>query len=385
MPKNQEFIKNQNIELVLNTLFDYKTLSRAELSEITKLSPPSITRVTQFLIEKGYICEEKFVLNKAGRNPTTLHIIPGSAYTIGIEILKDSLIFALSDLSRQIILTQREQMNYKEKTIEEIGQFIKEKCHKILSERDIAYDDIVGIGIAIPGIVNHNEGIVNYSTQLGWENVNVSQVFGRILNKHIILENDAKARMVAKEKNRKLLNNDSIVGLFIGEGVSAVGVSEGSVVRGINNAAGEVGHIITTPEGIVCDCGSRGCLQTNLSTKFLLEKAREHKPAIVDIKEILTLSEDGVQWAEEIINSFKSSVLLILDILQHCYNPSFIILSGEIMDSFEEFLRKFTLDIKLKNRTTSSDIQIVVSTNNVNEPAIGVALLSFGCLLKYEK
>ncbi len=382
MPKNQEYIKNNNIELVLNTLVFNKHLSRIELAKMTKLSATSITRVTQFLIENGYIIEEKSLSSGLGRNPSTLSIIPNSAYTIGVELLKDTTILSVLNLERDVVLTHRESISNNERSLEILAKEIFELSKKLFTENNIDYKKVVSVGVAIPGIVNNNEGIVNYSTQLKWENAKVGEIFEKIFNKPIIVENDTKARMIAKENNRVFLKNSCVVGLFIGEGVSAVGISESHIVRGVNNAAGEVGHIITNSKGIKCDCGSNGCLQTNLANKFLLCKARKNKKDIKDVKEILDFHKNGEDWAIEIIEDFKKSFLLVLDILQHCYNPSLIVVSGEMLDSFNGFLSEFIKEFELINRTTSTKIEILISKNDKSEPSIGVGIISFNSLFK---
>ncbi len=376
MPKNQEYIKMNNIELVLNTLYSQKELSRVELANATKLSTTSITRVTQFLIEKGYVREGESYSKGVGRNRVTLNVIAESAYSIGIAILKENLIFAVLDLNREVVFNYKEENNNSQMKIEDLAKYILKTLKRLLFENGISYEKVVGVGISVPGIVDNNQGIVNYSTQLKWENVNVKEIFSAIFEKSVEVENDTKARIVAKKTNKDLLNSECVVGLFIGDGVSAVGISEGFVVRGVNNAAGEVGHIVTQKDGEECDCGNLGCLQTKLARKFLLKRGRKHNNKISDVKEIITYYKNNEEWAIELIEDFKTSFLLILDILQHCYNPSLIIISGEMVDSFYEFLSKFIKEIELINKTTSTSIKLLISQNDISETSIGVGLLA---------
>ncbi len=380
MPKNQEYIRKNNIELVLNTLLLNKELSRVEIAKETKLSTTSITRVTQFLIENGYVKEGESYSKGVGRNRVTLNVIPESAYSIGIAILKESVIFTVLNLNREIVLNHKEKNNNSQMDIIKLAQYLCDFSKKLLSANKISYKKVVGVGISVPGIVDNNQGIVNYSTQLKWENVNVKQIFSSVFLKPIEVENDTKARIIAKKDNKDILNNTCVVGLFIGDGVSAVGISEGFIVRGTNNAAGEVGHIAIGRDGQECDCGNIGCLQTKVARKFLLRDAKKYNDNISDVSEILLYYNNNEDWAIKLIEDFKNAFLLILDILQHCYNPSLIIISGEMIDSFYEFLSMFVKEIELINKTTSTSIKLLISQNDISETSLGVGLLALNSI-----
>lgn len=373
MKKDQVIIKKSNIKLFLSALLEHRPISRTELSKKIDISPTSITRISSLLISKGLIVETETTGKGVGRHAVMLDTVPGSAYALGIELKSHSINFAVTDLHGDCIDFKKVKCNIADYAIEDFAKKIYDSAMEVLASNNIPYDKIIGIGVAVPGIVNHENDTVELSTQLKWKNQSILPYLRPLFNKPMIIENDTKAKI----RGEKALHNipdgiDSAV-VSIGSGLSAAAVSHENIVRGFRNAAGEIGHISVEADGIMCDCGRHGCLQTRLCDKFIIAEAQKHNKDISALSQIVSSYNSNISWAVEIMGKFKSAYYMTLDILESCYNPAVIIVSGQVVESMKPLLEQWAAEyLKIKDHTVS----VIVTTASNNTAAAGCSIIA---------
>ena len=373
MKKDQVIIKKSNIKLFLSALLENRPISRTDLAKKIDISPTSITRISSLLISKGLVVETDTTSKGVGRHAVMLDTVPGSAYAMGIEIKSHSVNFAITDLHGDCIDFRKVKCNVADYTIEDFAKKIYDNGMEVISSNNISYEKIIGIGVAIPGIVNHENDTVELSTQLQWKNQSILPYLRPLFNKPMIIENDTKAKI----RGEKALHNipdgiDSAV-VSIGSGLSAAAVSHENIVRGFRNAAGEIGHISVEADGIMCDCGRHGCLQTRLCDKFLIAEAQKHDKGISALSQIVSAYNSNVSWAAEIMGKFKNAYYMTLDILESCYNPAVIIVSGQVVESMKPLLELWAAEyLKIKDHTVS----VIVTTASNNTAAAGCSIIA---------
>ncbi len=373
MKKDQEIIKQNNIKLFLSALLESKPIPRIELSKKTRMSPTSITRISSLLISKGFVAETDTLSKGIGRHAVMLDTVKNSAYSVGIDIKSQLLRFSVIDFHKDCIATKSKQYNVCDYSIEELSKIIYEEVTNFLSINSIPYEKIIGVGISIPGIVDNHTNSITLSTQLGWKNTDIVKYLQPLFNKPIVIENDAKARVIGEKHINKIPNNVDCAMLIISNGVSSAALSQGELVRGFNNAAGEIGHITLEPNGILCDCGGKGCIQTRLSDKFLISTARKSDNSINCLNDIINAYYEGKSWANEIIENFKYSFTLALNILEGCYNPVAIIASGHVVEAMEPILKDCIKDF-IQSKNCQIKVLITKDVNNVY--ATGSAIIA---------
>jgi len=126
--------------------------------------------------------------------------------------------------------------------------------------------DIAAVGVAIPGYVDPDDGSVSMAVNLGITHLPLGQLLRSELGIPTFVEHDARAAAIwLREQAAADGTADtptSVAFLAIGTGISAGVILDGQLFRGDNRLAGEVGHVVADPDGLVCACGLRGCLET---------------------------------------------------------------------------------------------------------------------------
>lgn len=136
--------------------------------------------------------------------------------------------------------------------------------------------ELKGIGIAVPGIIEMETGIVRKSPNLpDWTDYPVRSDIEKALGTSVILENDANAAALGEKWQGAARDFDSMCMITLGTGVGGGLVLDGKVWHGMNGMAGEIGHMNVEPEGVLCGCGSYGCLEQYASATAVVRMAKE--------------------------------------------------------------------------------------------------------------
>ena len=164
-------------------------------------------------------------------------------------------------------------------------------------QAEVGFDlsDVTGVGVGIPGVVDTGTGRVLHAVNLGVESLDLAERAGAKLGVPVAVENDVKAAALGAHA---LLDGDrsSMGYLNLGTGVAAGVVIDGALWRGSRGTAGEVGHISVDPNGRVCGCGQRGCIET-LCGGGALARAWG-RPGALPVRDIFDAAEQGDAQAQ---------------------------------------------------------------------------------------
>jgi glucokinase len=135
-----------------------------------------------------------------------------------------------------------------------------------------AHGELAGAGLVVPGDVDGTSGIARYAANVGWRDVPLRDLVAADLGAPVVLEHDVRAAAVAERTVGAARGADDCLIVVIGTGIAAVSVVHGRQVTGATGRAGELGHIPVWPDGEVCACGQRGCLETYASAAALVRR-----------------------------------------------------------------------------------------------------------------
>lgn len=134
-----------------------------------------------------------------------------------------------------------------------------------IEEAKLTPDQISGIGIGIPGPVDQAKGIVLEAVNLSWENVPLAKLVRSEIDRPVVVLNDVDAGVYGEYRFGAAKSARTAIGIFPGTGIGGGCVYDGQIMRGKRNSCMEIGHISVTPDGQLCGCGLRGCLETEAS------------------------------------------------------------------------------------------------------------------------
>lgn len=391
--------KNQiRKNLILKSLLDEKSLSLAELKNRTGITLPVLTNmVNQLKKEKLVIQLEEREITQAGRPPQIFKLNKDGGYIIGIDIGRLFTNFILLDLEQNIIEERRQSTFSLEDPIAFLDTLYLE-VKSLINSAKVPWARLLGIGVAIPGIVRGRDGISE--TYLNFSNLSVRDVFSKKFNKPVHIEHDAKAMAIGELWMGKAKGCQNALCLNLGWGVGLGIIMDGKIYYGNDGFAGEFGHIQVVPNGELCNCGKLGCLETVASGKAITRIAREkilkgEKTILVeqenfnldnlDARMILEAANKGDQFSIELLEKAGNYLGLGIGYLINIFNPQKIILGGGITFA-NPYLMNSIISTAMKQslRHINKSVQFEISSLGFKSGAIGVAMLAVKDLFEVE-
>jgi predicted NBD/HSP70 family sugar kinase len=267
----QQQTKEHNRALVLKTITDHESISRAEIARITSLTRTTVSEIVADLIEGGLVSEIGMGTSQGGKNPILLSLVEDSRYLIGLDLAHSEFLGAVSNLRGKIRLTNSQ-------SVRNCGG--DEALHAVFEILDrlvgTALQPIVGIGVGTPGLVNTNEGVVVNAVNLDWQNLPLAGMIEERYHLPAYVLNDSQAAAMGEYNyGEGHLSESNLVVINARHGIGAGIIVDHQLFQGDGGGAGEIGHIVVIPEGgLRCRCGNYGCLETVASTQALILQAQ---------------------------------------------------------------------------------------------------------------
>ena len=263
-----------NRKRVLKLLYQEKTLTRREISDILVISLPTVSKLVDSLLEEGFVTEGGRQQSTGGRKPRLIAFAPTSRYAVGVDIRPQGLRFVASDLWGYICLSQVCDIVFEDTPA--YWEAFVQHTENFIDMTTFGRDILIGVGITLSGTIAKEKPLVEYSSTLGIKNVDLSFLQSRLPYPLMFL-NDAYAAGYTEFWNSSRLN--LMFYLSISEGISGAIMIQNELFTGFNNRAGSVGHITIQPTGgKACTCGKTGCFEAYCGVKALTEPFAEALP-----------------------------------------------------------------------------------------------------------
>ncbi|MEK5641067.1 sugar kinase [Paenibacillus rhizosphaerae] len=382
---DQDYIRRKNRSTVFELIRKHSPLSRAEIARLTGMSPTTVSRIVSELYQQDFMHEIEQTTTGVGRKAVMLHVNPGSVLSVGVEIDRSGIRIGIVDLDGKVVhSTQvtRDSRETPEATLERIASAIEE----LIQAEDIDRRKVVGIGVGLPGIVDYAGGSVVLSAQLGWKQTDIAGELRRLTGFEVAVDNELKVRALAEHQYGSARGSSRSVLIGFGSGVGSSLIIDGEIYRGETNSAGEIGHTVVDPGGLLCECGKVGCLQTYIAEASLVEQANKIKP-IGSLEELFQARKDGEYWAASIVDRAMTFVAVTVSNIACVYNPDTVILTGKLVESFPE-VRDFISDKCMDQfvwEPLRGTFQIVYSALESDGVVIGSGILAQNLFLDIDR
>lgn len=343
-----------NTRLVLSAIRAAGEMSRAQAAEATGMSIVSVGRIADELIARG-ILREQGRDSGVGRPPRLLSLDESHLLCPCLFLDRDRLLLGLFSPTGQLRCQLAHPIPRLPFSPQTILPWMADRLQAFLEvHRDMSYQHTVGV--VIPGIVDIDRGMLNFSANFRWRDVPVVPMLERALPGYtFVLENDSKAIALAEHSFGVCSGYRNMVVLNLSDGIGAAVVLNGEIYRGVSNMAGEIGHITLNPAGKICECGKVGCLQTHLSLRAILAEARTVYPDIT-LHELLLHYQTGEPFATGLIRQLTSYTSIAINLLANTYAPDVVLLCGSLLrahplipqlltGSYRDSLSEYTKDM----------------------------------------
>ncbi|MEK5038234.1 ROK family transcriptional regulator [Sporosarcina sp. FSL K6-3457] len=376
-----QWMKSVNKSIILNKIRTDAPISRAQIAKETKLTPPTVSSNVKELIEQGIVIESKQGESKGGRKPTMLLINQKVFYVIGVDAGPEKIDCILVDLAGSVI-QRSSSMLTTPITNDQYLEILKKCIHDCMQSTPTIMDNMIGIGVAMHGVVEVETGTSLFAPILGLTNIPIKEELEKEFMLNVKVENDARAMALGESWFGDQGEVDSMLAVNIGHGVGAGLVIDGKLYHGAQDIAGEVGHMTIDLHGEICECGNRGCLQTFITGPAIVRRAKEYLlPPNAEVQQMTgaQVYELAMSGHEEYITLFKETGEIIgigLTNLIHIINPQKIVLGGGVTKSGSLILPEIVKTIEKRALTPQAkQTQIGITTLGDDATLLGAVSL----------
>lgn len=263
-----QLTKQHNRDLILRTIFERESISRAEIARVTHLTRTTVSDLVGGMINAGLVEEVGLGASIGGKSPILLSVVPDARYMIGLNLTQDKFIGAVVNLRGEIKETVEVDVHDDngEKALQLVYQIIDQLIRKKLKP-------IVGIGVGTPGLVNTREGIVVNAVNLEWQDLPLGRLLQKKYQIPVSVLNDSQATAIGEFVYGGGHRSDqNLIVVNVRHGIGAGILINGRLFQGDGGGAGEIGHVVAQENGDLCRCGKRGCLETISSARAVLKQ-----------------------------------------------------------------------------------------------------------------
>ena len=259
------------------------------------------------------------------------------AYSIGIDLGGTKIAGVLVNEQLDILAYEKipvETERQIEKVLNDIASLAQLLMKKLKKQ-----NELVGMGIACPGLIDINRGVMVYSENLNWRNVPVVQILSEKLNFPFYLEHDVRSGAIAEVFFGAGKKYRNLVYVSVGTGISGTLIWERQFIRGARGISAELGHIIVEPGGPLCRCGNAGCLEA-LSSGSAMEREAYHltkKPVSGAV--IMQKALENVSPYTNIVHQAAYYFGIGLANIAQIFDPEGIVLGGGVSESGDFWLK----------------------------------------------
>ncbi len=260
------------------------------------------------------------------------------------------------------------------------------------ADAGIGMKDVVSIGIGTPGSVNKTTGYIEYANNLDFDKVPAKQILEARLKKTVYLDNDANCAALGEAVAGVGRGVSSFVAITLGTGVGSGIVLDGKIVTGVNDGAGEMGHMVIVADGERCTCGRRGCWERYASATALIQQTKDAMHHDMDSKMWELVGGDinrvsgrtsfdamraGDKTAKKVVDKYIFYLAVGIINIVNALQPEIICIGGGIGHEKENLLVPLRKYVARERYSIHADRQTEILSAQLGNDAgiIGAALL----------
>jgi glucokinase-like ROK family protein len=329
-----ESLRRLNRLRVIRALRDEGQISRADIARRTGLSRSTVSSLVADLQADGLVVERPEPGSaygaQGGRPPILLSFDASAGAAVGIDFGHSHLRVAVSDLA-STILAERTRPLDTDHDAQEGLDAAADLVSETLADAGVPRSAVIGAGMGLPGPIEQSLGVVGSSAILpGWIGMTAETEMRRRLDIPVMVDNDANLGALAEAAFGAGRDAGDLVYLKVSSGIGAGLILNGRLYRGSQGLAGELGHVLVDPDGIVCRCGNRGCLETVAATGALVDLLRRSHGEDVTVQDMLDAARAGDLGCRRVIHDAGRALGQVMATLLNVLNPELLVVGGDL-------------------------------------------------------
>jgi N-acetylglucosamine repressor len=369
-----DLLRKINDRQVLNLIRQKSPISRTEIARELKIALPTVSRIVDSFLERGWLQSVGAGDSTGGRPPTLVELKADSRGAIGVEIGRGSVRIVYTDLLADVLLND-------ERPIEEVEgpNGLVRYIQGFIEYHRLKHESIVGIGIAAPGPLDPSEGLLFTQNLRGeWLDKPITKIVSNHLGLPCCVSNDADAAALAESWFGKGESFDSVLFILADTGIGAGLVIQGSIWSGEHHLAGDFAHMIVNldEDNETCFCGRRGCVNAYASLPAIEQavvrrgKLDKHLPWY----EVIERARHGHSPELEVMNTAARYLATAIVNMVDVVDPGIVILGGRNTLHADNFFFDLVQG-SIEGLVPNAKAEIAVTGFGVDAVSVGAASL----------
>lgn len=357
-------LRQINCQKVYDFIYERRVVSKQMIANELKMSIPTIAQDLNYLSEKNLICEDGFAKSTGGRPPVLFRCNENAKVAIGVEVMFDRLNIYAVNIVGNVLKSMTRMISFiaEDAYYRAVGQTVS----TFVSELDVEEDSILGVGVAIQGIISFDGERLVYSGILNNSDI-TREDFARYLKWPCYLFHDSDSAGYAESRYDKNIAKAAYICLnpYFGSTM----ILDGKVIQDEDISSGIFAHMCLYPGGKKCYCGKRGCVDAYCSAKALERESGEETEVFFENL------RKGNRHEKEVWKKYLQNLAIVINNIRMVINCDFVIggkLEKYMIDEDYEKIKEYARDA---NAFDSAGFQINQGHYGDTAAPIGAALI----------
>ncbi|MBC7248880.1 MAG: ROK family transcriptional regulator [Anaerolineae bacterium] len=380
-------MRDFNKALVLSLIHRQGLISRADIAKQTNLSRSTVSNIVAELLAVNLVQESGTGQSQGGRRPILIEFNYQAGYVVGIELGATHILIVVTDLKPQIIV--KLEHNFDLTAGPEIGlSRVAEFTRQALSQAGVSLDQVVGMGLGVPGPVRRDMGAVAFPPIMpGWHAFPLRSRLEEELGVMIYLDNDANLGALGEWAHGAGRGVENLAYVKVGTGIGCGLLIEGKIYRGQSGSAGEIGHITIDENGPPCRCGNYGCLESMAAGPAIAHRAQlairagqetllsQVKPVEeITAADVSRAASHGDPLSLQLFHEAGRYIGVALAGLINLFNPRLVIIGGGVAQAGDILLEP------IRRSVQSHGLRIAVESCRIVQAQLGREATALGAV-----
>jgi glucokinase-like ROK family protein len=368
-----------------------RSVARSEMTGALGVSRSKISLEVGRLLEAGLLMEDGLAESEGGRRSSLLRIPRSAGLISAVDLGATSIDVALSTLGSELVAHRGEPADVREGPKAVLGR-VKDLLSELLEEQGASRRDVRAIGVGVPGPVEQASGLLRSPPIMpGWDRYPIRDAFAGEYAAPVFVDNDVNVMALGEHWGGVGKGLDNMLFVKIGTGIGGGIIADGRLYRGTQGCAGDIGHICVDPDGPVCSCGNRGCLEARAAAPAIALMAERcardglspnlsgvlGERGEISAKDVGEAASRGDYHALEIIRESGRLVGRVLATLVSTLNPSLIVIGGGVANIGHSLLAEIRSTVYRRSLPLATrNLPIVLSELDETAGVVGASVLA---------
>ncbi|EGA69314.1 N-acetylglucosamine repressor [Vibrio sinaloensis DSM 21326] len=376
---NVDLVKQLNSAAVYRLIDQQGPISRIQVADVSQLAPASVTKITRQLLERGLIKEVAQQASTGGRRAISLTTEVEPFHSVAVRIGRDYIQFSLYNLGGKELAESYTEFFYT--TQDELVDGLLSHLKQFISANHTIINQLIAIGISLPGLVNPETGVVEYMPNISIDNLSLAELIRNTFHVQCFVGNDVRGMALAEHYFGASRDCQDSILVSVHRGTGAGIIVNGQVFLGHNRNVGEIGHIQIDPLGEQCQCGNFGCLETVAANPAIVDRvnkliAQGYESSLttldsISIGDVCEHANLGDELAKQSLVRVGNQLGKAIAITINLFNPQKIVIAGDITQCEDVVFPAIRRNVENQSLTTFHSGLPIVASEIDKQPTLG--------------